>query len=63
MRKKFIKCSHCGIPIYEGSTCLEHEYGAKYCSPVCLLEGGFYGHWKSYDLSEDRLDDEEFEVE
>lgn len=60
MGKRYIKCAYCEKPIYEGGICLEHEYGRKFCSYECLVIDGFYGHYKKYNLEENKLDDEEF---
>ena len=54
----FIKCSYCGKKIYKGDFCLEHEYGRKYCSYKCLVIGGFYNHYKSYSLSDEKIQEE-----
>lgn len=60
MTKRYIKCAYCGNPIYEGSICLEHEYGRKFCSYKCLVVEGFYGHYKKYNLEDSKLSDEKF---
>lgn len=60
MSRRYIECAYCGKPIYEGDSCLEHEYGRKFCSYKCLVIEGFYGHYKLYDLQENRLGDEVF---
>ena len=56
--KRFIECVACGKRIYENDLCFRHEYGNKYCSPLCLCTHGFYGHFKTYNLTEDKLEDE-----
>lgn len=58
--KRYIKCAYCGEKIYENEFCLEDRYGRKYKSYECLCKGSFYGQYKSYELEEDRLDDEIF---
>ena len=63
MSRKYIECACCGNPIYEGESCLEHEYGRKFCSYKCLVIGGFYGHYKLYELQDDRLGDEAFLIQ
>lgn len=60
MGRRHIKCERCGKPIYEGDTYFEHEYGRKFCSYKCLVIEGFYGHYKAFELEENRLDNEEF---
>ena len=45
----FIKCSYCGKKIYKGDFCLEHK---------CLVIGGFYNHYKSYSLSDEKIQEE-----
>ncbi len=52
---KYIKCSYCGKLIYKGEPCLEHEYASKYCSYKCLVLGGFYGHYKLYELDDEKI--------
>lgn len=61
--KRYIECVGCGKRIYENDFCLEHEYGNKYCGFTCLCVHGFRGHFKKYNLTEDRLDDEVFQTE
>lgn len=57
---RYIKCAGCGRAIYEGETCLKHEYGSKFCSYKCLVVYGFYGHYSKLVLEESKLDDEKF---
>ena len=62
MERRYIKCTCCDKRIYEGDSCLEHEYGNVYCSYKCLVVHGFYGHYKSYALNESKINDEEYET-
>ncbi len=55
---KYIKCAYCGKLIYKGELCLEHEYGRKYCSYKCLVMGSFYGHYRAYELNDEKTQEE-----
>lgn len=48
--KKINLCACCNKEINPDEDVYEHEYGRIFCSAECLLEEGFYGHWKKIRL-------------
>ena len=58
--KRYIECACCGKRIYENEQFFRHEYGNKYCGPLCLCTHAFSGHFIVLNLTEARLEDDEF---
>ena len=63
IERRYVKCKCCGKLIYEGDLCFKHELGRIYCSYKCLVEHGFFGHYKKLDLDKNRIDEYEEDFE
>ena len=61
--RRYVKCKCCGKLIYEGDFCLQHKLGMIYCSYKCLVEHGFCGYYKKFDLDKNKIDEYEEDFE